>query len=97
MWSPQISSMESSWSPHYFRQSLWTPCGAFIDSTWTPHGVYGDYWEIVGNASTGFHGVHEDSVKSTKNLHGLHEDSMETRGSISYYFPIVSIDSMWSP
>ena len=42
--------MESSWSPLYFGQSLWTPCGVFIDSTWTPHGVHRDYWELVGNA-----------------------------------------------
>ena len=30
------------------------------------------------HSPTSFHGVHEDSVESTKNLHGLHEDSTET-------------------
>src|ERR1700683_5808274 len=25
-------SQESMRSPHYFRQSLWTPCGVFMDS-----------------------------------------------------------------
>jgi len=50
--------MESSWSPLYFRQSLWTP-----------HGVYGDYWELVGNAVWSPHRLYMESIWS---LHGLH-------------------------
>src|SRR6202050_4958031 len=59
---------ESSWSLQYFRQSLWTPCG-----------VYGDYWELVGNASTGFHGVLMESLWSP---HGVHVDSLWTPQSL---------------
>jgi hypothetical protein len=63
--------MESSWSPLYFRQSLWTPCGVFIDSTWTPHGVY----EIIGNVGNAVwspHGVHVESTWTPQSLHGVH-------------------------
>ena len=52
--------MESSWSPLYFRQSLWTPCG-----------VYGDYWELVGNAVWSPHRLYMESPWS---LHGVHVD-----------------------
>src|ERR1700683_63940 len=39
------------------------------------------------HSPTGFHGVHEDSVESTKNPHGLHEDSI-------LHFLLVYMDSM---
>ena len=44
---------------------MWSPHGVLNISdspTWTPHGVYGDYWELVGNASMGFHGVLMESM-----------------------------------
>src|ERR1700683_788612 len=65
MWSPQMESSLFQTVP--------------MDSTWTPHGVYGDYWEIVGNASTGFHGVLVESLWSP---HGVHVDSLWTPQSL---------------
>src|SRR6266481_9551627 len=79
--------MESSWSPLYFGQSLWTPCGVFIDSTWTPHGVHRDYWELVGNVVWSPHGVHVDSLWTPQSLLGLHGNR------VLYTHPQVSMES----
>ena len=36
------SIVDSPWSPLYFGESLWTPCGLLMESTWSPCGLYVD-------------------------------------------------------
>ena len=60
---------EFSWSPLYFRKSLWTPCGLYVDCRKYSHGLplksMESSWSLHGllmESSWSPHGVHVDSV-----------------------------------
>ena len=58
------SIVDSPWSPLYFGESLWTPCGLLMESTWSPCGLYVDCRKYS-------HGLPLKSMESSWSLHGL--------------------------
>ena len=63
------SIVDSPWSPLYFGESLWTPCGLYVDCRKYSHGLplksMESSWSLHGllmESSWSPHGVHVDSV-----------------------------------
>src|ERR1700683_484502 len=79
MWSPQIYSRESSWTPH----------GLLMDSTWSLWRLLETSRKCFHGFPWSPHGVHVDSLGTPQSLHGLRGNPWGSVKPSSFVRPVL--------